>query len=146
MFQQQLLKLVNRLIDMTETELDLIKAMDLKAAARLTDEKDPLVKLYQECVHKVESDPETKAKLKAWPQFQELKDRIIYLNELSQSYETWIKRIEKSQQSFVERMQEKMLNVMQPVKSYNKRGHMNSRQAHYIKQGGGSIATLDQTL
>lgn len=146
MFQQQLLKLVNRLIEMTASELDLLKQMDLQAAAKLTDEKDPLVRLYQECVIKINNDPQTREKLKAWPYFPELKKRVDELDSLVSEYEVWIKRIERSQRNFAEKLQEKMSQFMQPVKSYNKRGYMNSRQSHYKRQGGGLIATLDQSF
>lgn len=146
MFQKQLLKLVNRLIEMTETELALIKTMDLTAAAALTKEKDPLVLLYQDCVHKLSVDQKARDSFKNWPQFSELKQRVAVLDELSDDYEQWIKQIEKSQSNFIEIIQEKVLNVVHPVKSYNKRGVMNSRQAHYIKQGGGSMATLNRAL
>ncbi len=146
MFETQLLKLVNRLIDMTEKELALVKKRELIAAAAMTEEKDPLVQLYQQCVTKMHNDRDTFEQVKAWSGFAELKDRIFTLDELSKEYEAWIRSIEKSQRTFVEQIQEKVLNVVSPLKSYNKQGGLTNRANHYVKLGGGSIATLDQSL
>lgn len=146
MFAPQLLKLVNRLIDLTERELVLIKEMKLTDATTLTKEKEPLVTLYQNCIDKIKVDANIRQVLKAWDQFDDLKERVAFLDELNTDHERSIKRVERAQSRFVERMQETALNVMQPVHNYNKQGYMVNRQRHYAKQGGGSLATLDQSL
>ena len=146
MFAPQLLKLVNRLIDMTEKEVMLIKKMRITEANAITTEKEPLVILYQNCVDKIKVDQNIRNTLKVWDQFETMKERVDFLNDLNTEHERCIKRVERAQSSFVERMQEKALNVMQPVQNYNNRGYMVNRQRHYAKQGGGSLATLDQSL
>ncbi len=146
MFAPQLLKLINRLIEMTEKELSLVKEMKVTEANVITTEKEPLVKLYQNCIDKIKVDQKIRDTLKVWDQFDVMKERVSFLDELNTEYERCIKRVERAQSKFVARMQEKALNVMQPVQNYNNRGGMVNRQHYYAKQGGGSLATLDQSL
>lgn len=146
MFAPQLLKLVNRLIEMTEKELALIKKMKITEVSVMTTEKEPLVTLYQDCIDKIRVDPSLKNTLKAWDQFPILQERIIILASINKEHERCIKRVERAQSRFLEHIQAKALNIMQPVHNYDNRGHMVNRQQHYAKQGGGSLATLDQSL
>lgn len=146
MFAPQLLKLVNRLIEMTEAELVLLKDMNVKDTARISTEKEPLIVLYQNCTDKIKTDEKTRKTLKAWEHFPLLKERVAALGDLSEEHGIYIKRIEQSQSNFVSMMQEKMLSVVQPIKNYNNRGHMVNRQQYYARQGGGATSTLDQAL
>lgn len=146
MFAQQLLKLVERLIEMTQEELVLLKQMKIKEAGVVTTEKEPLVSLYQNCIEKIRVDKGMTALVKKWEKFSLLKERIAFLGDLSEEHELYIKRFEKAQSRFVRLMQEAVLDTVQPVQNYNNRGYVVSRQKHYAKQGGGSLAALDQTL
>ncbi len=146
MFAQQLLKLINRLIELTEQEMDLLIEMDLSAASRITQTKEPFVSLYQDCAQKISTDEEIREMLRSWSHFSELSEKIIALDNLNKVHETCLKRVERSQTRFITTIQEKILNVMQPVNNYNKRGYVTSKRMHYMKQGGGSMATLDQAL
>lgn len=146
MFAPQLLKLVNRLIEMTEKEMHLLQGMKINEASLVTSEKEPLVNLYQSCVEKIKNDERTRHHLKTWEGFAELKSRVAVLGDLNGDHERSLKRVERAQRRFVQSLQEKALNMVQPVKSYNKRGYVVSGQQHYIKQGGGSLAALDQSL
>lgn len=146
MFAQQLLKLVERLIEMTQEELILLKKMKVKEAGVITTEKEPLVSLYQNCIDKVRTDEGMASSLKKWEKFDILKERIIVLGELSAEHELYIKRFEKAQARFVRMMQETVLDAVQPVQNYNNRGSVVNRQHYYAKQGGGSLAALDQAL
>tara|TARA_R110002095_G_scaffold199244_1_gene178974 strand:- start:4609 stop:5049 length:441 start_codon:yes stop_codon:yes gene_type:complete len=146
MFAQQLLKLVDRLIEMTQEELVLLKKMKIKEAGVITTEKEPLVTLYQNCIDKIKVDKAMASLLKKWEKFELLKERIAFLGDLSVEHELYIKRFEKAQSRFVRMMQETVLDVVQPVQNYNNRGYVVNRQQHYAKQGGGSLAALDQAL
>jgi hypothetical protein len=146
MFSQQLLKLVERLIEMTQEELVLLKQMKIKEAGIITTEKEPLVTLYQNCIQKIKVDKAMATLVKQWEKFELLKERIAFLGELSVEHELYIKRFEKAQSRFVRMMQETVLDTVQPVQNYNNRGSMVNRQKYYAKQGGGSLSALDQAL
>ncbi len=146
MFAPQLLKLVNRLIEMTDKELALIKKMKISEASVITTEKEPLVTLYQNCIEKIKVDHSVRHTIKAWDQFITLKERVTFLGKLNKEHERCIKRVERAQCQFLELIQEKALNSIQPVRNYDNRGYMVNRQQYYAQQGGGSLATLDQSL
>ena len=146
MFAQQLLKLIERLIEMTQEELALLKKMKIKEAGVITLEKEPLVTLYQSCIDKLRVDKVMATSLKKWENFASLKERVGFLGDLSTEHELYIKRFEKAQSRFVKIMQETVLETVQPVQNYNNRGCVINRQHLYAKQGGASLAALDQDL
>jgi hypothetical protein len=146
MFIKQLLKLLNKLITMTEQECTLNEAMRLKEAALIAAEKASLMQLYQSCVQKIATCPNTQGELKESGLLTDIRTKVKELGHLLESNQRIARRVFKAQERFVERLQKEVLAESPVVKSYTPQGLVKGYALPYSQHPAHAAKTLNQVL
>ncbi len=134
MFIPQLLKLIDKLFNMTEQEMRLIQMMQIKKATHIAKEREHLVQLYHGCLFKIENDQNIQQQLKHSDEAHRIKQEILRLSDLLSRYDRILKRVERSKATFLQNTQKSFMHKDHKVKRYDKEGYISDDFKPFIKQ------------